>query len=80
MLTSKVCLHDFNGNETWLIVLFPQTASFVNPKFGKHTFGMFHYCASLDQPAITRTIGSYLDGIRSDAKVSRDFKRWRRSK
>ena len=32
LLASKVGLNDFDGNETWLIALFPQTASFVDAK------------------------------------------------
>ena len=45
------------------------------PKNIKHSFAIFSYCAPLDQPAITRVIGSYLDGTCSDAKVSRYFRR-----
>ena len=33
----------------------------------KHFFGMFFYCALLDQPTITRAIESYFDGIHSNA-------------
>ena len=44
----------------------------------KHPSGMFSCCAHLDQPVITMATGSYPDGTCSDAKVGKDFRRWKR--
>ena len=47
------------------------------PKNGEQASKLFLRIAFLDQPAKTRVIESYPDGICFDAKVSDNSRRWR---
>ena len=78
MLASKVGFHDFDGNETLLIVLFPQTAPFVDAKNYQASFWNVSLLCLLGSTYNNKAIGSYFDGTYSDAKVNRNFRRWKR--